>query len=134
MNKELRKEVMIKSKLKNICNRDKSDASYSADNKQRNKCTNLLRKAKRTFYNYLNPSLMLDNKTFWKTVKTFFSDKNPSNESITLIDNNLISDDSKIAETFTDFFTKAVKNLNSNTDHIGNPIEKAIPVQIMSDK
>ena len=28
VNKELRKEVMTRSNLKNICNRDKSDASY----------------------------------------------------------------------------------------------------------
>ena len=42
MTKQLRKEVMIRSKLINICNRDKSDASYFAYKKQRNKCTNLL--------------------------------------------------------------------------------------------
>ena len=58
-----------------------------------------------------------------------------SNESITLVDNNdIIFNDSKIAETFNDFFTNAVKNLNiiidpaltSNTDLIEDPIEKAI--------
>ena len=72
MNRDLRKEVVIRSNLKNICNRDKSDASYLAYKKQRNKSTYLLRKAKWTFYNNLNPSLILDNKTFWKMVKPFF--------------------------------------------------------------
>ena len=47
MNKELRKEIMIRSKLKNIFNRGKTDASFLAYKKQRNKCTTLLRKAKR---------------------------------------------------------------------------------------
>ena len=103
--------------------------------KQRNKCTTLLRKAKQVFYRKLNPSLITDNKKFWKTVKPFFSDKKPSREGITLFDNNdIISDDSKIAETFNIFFTNAVRNLNisidpaltSNADHVEDPINKAI--------
>ena len=66
--------------------------------------------------------------------KTLFSDKKPSNEGITLFDNNdIISDDSKIAETFNIFFTNAVKNLNisiapalpSNADHVEDAINKA---------
>ena len=69
MTKQLQKEVMIRSNLKNICNRDKSDAFYLAYKKQRNKCTNLLRKAKRTFYNNLNPSLR---KLFGKLSSPFF--------------------------------------------------------------
>ena len=67
--------------------------------------------------------------------QALFSYKRPSNESITQVDNNdIISDDSKIAEAFNDFFTNAVKNLNiiidraliSNTDHIEDLIGKAI--------
>ena len=111
------------------------DASFLAYKKQRNKCTTLLRKAKRVFYRNFNPSLITDNKKFWKTVKPFFSDKKTSNEGMGLFDNNdIISDDSKIAETFNIFFTNAVKNLNisidpaltSNTDHVEDPINKAI--------
>ena len=94
MNKELRKEIMMRSKLKNICNRKNTDASYLAYKKQRNKCTHLLRKAKRVFYSNLNPSSISDNKKFWKIVKPFFSDKKPSNDRITLVENNdIISDD-----------------------------------------
>ena len=98
---------MFRSKLKNIYNKKKTLASYIAYKKQRNNCTNLFRKAKRDFYNNLNPSLISDNKKFWKTVKPFFSDKKLSGESITLVDNNnIIYDDTNIAETFKDFFTK----------------------------
>ena len=49
MNKELRKEVMIKSNLKNICNRGKSDAFNLAYKKQRNKCTKSLKKSQKDF-------------------------------------------------------------------------------------
>ena len=103
--------------------------------KQHNKCTTLLRKAKQVFYRNLNPSLITDNKKLWKTVKPFFSDKKTSSEDITLFDNNdIISDDFKIAETFNIFFTNAVRNLNisidpvltSNADHVEDPINKAI--------
>ena len=135
MNKDLRRQIMIRSKLKNIYNREKSNASFMAYKHQRNRCTNILRNSKRAFYSNLNPSLISDNKKFWKVVKPFFSDKKPSNESITLVENNdIISDDFKIAETFGDFFSNAVKNLNihidpaltSNADHIQDPIHKAI--------
>ena len=69
-----------------------------------------------------------------ESCKALFSDKKPSNESITLVeDNEIISDDSKIAETFGDFFSNAVKNLNinidpaltSNADHIQDTINNA---------
>ena len=53
MNKELRKAVMFTSSLKNDYNKDKSDLSKLAYNKQRNKCTNLFRKAKRDYYRKL---------------------------------------------------------------------------------
>ena len=72
MNKELRKEIMIRSKLKNIFNREKTDASFLAYKKQRNKCTTLLRKAKLVFYRNLNPSLITNNKKLWKNCKTLF--------------------------------------------------------------
>ena len=117
MTKELRKEVMLRSKLKNIYNKDKSAASNRAYKKQRNICTKLFRKAKKDFYGKLNPSFTSDNKMFWKTVKPFFSDKKTSNENITLVDENkLVSEDRVVAETFNTYFVDAVKSLNINMD------------------
>ena len=135
MTKELRKEVMLRSKLKNIYNKKKSDESNKAYKRQRNLCTKLFRKEKKVFYGNLNPSLISDNKKFWNTVKPFFSDKKVSNENITLVDNNkIISDDSIVVDTFNTYFSDAVKSLNINikpefiqqTDSINDPIYKAI--------
>ena len=86
MNKELRKTVMFRSRRKNNYNKDKSDLSKLAYNKQRNKCTNLFRKAKRDYYRKLKPASVTDNKTFWKNVKPLFSDKQITCENITLVE------------------------------------------------
>ena len=56
---------------------------------------------------------MVDNKKFWKTAKSFFSDKSTNFENISLIKNgNLITDDFEIAETFNKYFQNLVTNLN----------------------
>ena len=86
MTKELRKAIMLGSRLKNVFNRDKSEESKLVYTKQRNKWTQLLRKSKRNFYSNLDPRFVSDTKTFWKTVKLFFSEKISSNENIVLIE------------------------------------------------
>ena len=58
MTKILRKEVILRSKLRNIYNKEKSDESNKAYKRQRNLCTKLVRKAKKDFYGNLNPSLI----------------------------------------------------------------------------
>ena len=135
MTKELRKAIMVRSKLKNKFNKIKTDESKLMYNKQRNKCTSLLRKTKKNYFNRLNPSVITDNKKFWKIIKPLFSEKCFTNENITLIEKNeIIEDDNKISEIFNDFFTNAVKNLNieidqnilNNVDGIKDPILKAI--------
>ena len=56
---------------------------------------------------------MQDNKKFWSTIKNEFSDKVQGNNKITLVKgNDIISDDAKVAEEFSDLFSNAVKNLN----------------------
>ena len=135
MTKELQKAIMVRSRLKNIYNRLKTKDSKLAYNKQRNICTNILRKTKKKYYSTLNPSLVNDNKTFWKVIKPLFSSKSYTKESITLVHNNeIIEDDRKISEIFNDFFSNAVKSLNIeidqnilyNVEDIKDPILKSI--------
>ena len=135
MNKELSIQVMIRSKLLNKYHKEKTYNSKVAYNKQRNVCTSLFRKAKRTYYSSLNINRITDNKKFWKTMKPFFSEKCVSKEKITLVeDNEIYEDDKRISEIFINFFSDAVKNLNIevNTDILlddqneMDPINKAI--------
>ena len=91
--------------------------SKIAYKRQRNKCTNLFRKTKRDYYGNINPCSVSDNKTFWKTVKPFFSDKPIATDNITIVDNNeIIEDDAKIAESFGEYFVNAVKDLCVKVD------------------
>ena len=64
MTKELRKAVMLRSKLRNIFNKNKTDANNASYKKQRNVCTNLFRIAKSHYYSNLNPYNITDNKKF----------------------------------------------------------------------
>ena len=48
---------------------------------------------------------IIENKKFWKTVESFFSDKSNIFANIFLIENgNLLTDDFQIAETFNKYF------------------------------
>ena len=136
MNKALTKAIMERSKLKNIFNRNPNDINETNYKKQRNYCVNLLRRVKKEYYNNLNPKNITDNKTFWNSVKPFFSDKNKSVNKITLIENGtIIDDDNNVAETFNEFFSNVVERmhitgfipepiLDNSTDLITNCIQK----------
>ena len=69
MKKDLRKAIMQRSKFRNIFYRVKTEETRIAYNKQRNFCTNLVIKTEISYFNSLNPSLVSDNKIFWKTIK-----------------------------------------------------------------
>ena len=113
MTKELRKEIMVRSKLRNAYNNKNTLLCKLAYKRQRNKCTSLLKRTKREYYKNLNPSLIADNKIFWKTVKPFFTDKVTTCDNIILLENNMICDDEKtLCDIFNDFFSNVVKNLN----------------------
>ena len=135
--KNLRKEFMKRSRLLNAYHRDHSVDRKNAYRKQRNLCTSLFKKSKKEYYSRLHPSSVSNNKKFWKSVKPLFSDKVFSTESITLVENESISDDNAgVAQEFSDFFRDAVKNLdiqnytnysdNNSFENIEDPIFKAI--------
>ena len=50
-----------------------------------------------------------DNKKFWNTVKPLFSTYGGGSQKITLVkDDNIISNDEEVAETFNKFFIDSV--------------------------
>ena len=55
----------------------------------------------------------MDNQTFWKTVKVYFSDKRSNSRQITLLENDTkLTDDKDTAKTMIFFFINITKNVN----------------------
>ena len=118
---------MNRSRLRNKFLNNPNEINKINYNKHRNYCVNLLRKEKRKYYNNIDLKFITDNKQFWKTIKPLFSDKHNISRKITLIeDDEIISNDVKVAETMNDFFSNAVDKLNikgyqtDNNSDIGN--------------
>ena len=78
-------------------------------------CVKLLKKTKRSYFSNLNTKRAVDNKKFWKTVKSSFSDKSNNFEIITLVENDSIaSDGNKVANIFNEYFNNLLEDLNLN--------------------
>ena len=135
MTKELSKEIMLRSRLRNKFLIDKTDGNHFLYTQQRNKCVALLRKTKKTYYENLDEKNVTDTKKFWKTVKPYFSDKSVKCDKINLNENGeLLKNESETTEVFNNFFSNIVKNLkipeyknlNTNTENAKDPVFRAI--------
>ena len=86
-----------------------------------------MRKAKKQYFSNLEPKLITDNKHFGNQ---FFSDKITVKEITNLTENEeILSSDTDIADTFNDYFSNVGQNLNIprensmlNTDLCINPV------------
>ena len=135
MTKELSKEIMLRSRLRNKFLTGKTDENRFLYTQQRNKCVALLRKTKKTYYENLDEKNVTDNKRFWKTVKPYLSDKSVKCGKINLNENGeLLKSESETAEVFNNFFSNIVKNLkipeyknlNANIENVKDPDFRAI--------
>ena len=135
LTKEVNKEIMTRSRLRNKFLRCRSDENKRAYNEQRNRCVKLVRSAKKAYYSNLSIKDVNGNKKFWKIVKPPFSEKVNTTENITLAENNnIISSEIEIAEKLYAFFSNIVKELNikvkedllCDVSDINDPVERAI--------
>ena len=111
MTKDLRKAIMLRSRLKNKANKTKSAEDMARFRKQRNFVVNLNRKTKKNFFANNTAS----SKNFWKAIKPYFGGKNciASKERILLVENSVItSDEQTLATQFNNFFNSVSDNLN----------------------
>ena len=100
--KKLRKEMIKKSKLKNNFKKSRNHESWCKFKTHRNYCVNLLRKSKKQYSGNINVSDITDNKSFWKSVKPYFSDKGSS---------SIITNDKVTSKTVNTFFINTAKRL-----------------------
>ena len=133
--KKLRKEIMKRSQLENIYTKALTEESLKAYTKQKNYVSRLYKKERKMFFNSLNPSVISDNRKFWKTVKPLFSNKGNYGNKIKLGENEeIIHDETKVAEELNTFFKTVVVSLDihgnpctvENVENMSDPVEKAI--------
>ena len=86
INKAISKVVMDCTRLRNMFLKNRSAENKLVYNGQKIYCVSLTHKSKRDYYNNLDNRNVTDEKLFWKTVKSFFSDKGPIRQKITLIE------------------------------------------------
>ena len=84
ISKELSKEIILRSKLRNKFLKDKTNEARTKYRKQRNISVHLLRRAKRNYYNDLDLSNVTDNGKFCKTIRPLFANKIKVKNKITL--------------------------------------------------
>ena len=62
-----------------------------------------------------------DHKKFWKTIKSYFSDKGYNQNKITIVEkNSIITDEKKIATLRNAYFINITKNLDLKSSTLSN--------------
>ena len=86
MTKDLSKQIMITSRLRNKFNEHKTTQNWNAYKAQRNQCILTKRKNIQNHFSSLCDNGGIPTKRFWESVKSFLSDKGShGNENYTLL-------------------------------------------------
>ena len=133
--KALRKGIHTHFDLRNRYNKNKSQDTWNAFKRQRNRCIKMLHNANFGYYKTLDIKCLTDNRKFWITVKLFFSDKIQAPLNIALLENEiLVTDDKEEAEIFKEYLVNITGSLRTfqpkdalqNIDGIHDLIEIAV--------
>ena len=84
MTKQLSKEVMKRSRLRNNFLRSRTEENKILYNRQRNYCVPLSQKSKKGYYENLKIKNVTDNKLVWKSVKPLLPDKSRIRDRINI--------------------------------------------------
>ena len=134
MNKTLKKEISIRSRLRNIANKTGEENDIEKYKKQRNYVSSLNKKTQKEYFKDLDPNNITTSKSFYQNFKPFFSSKYTHSEKIILVENEqILSDETSVAECLNDYITNVTDKLdikewptNASTDSIEDPILKSI--------
>ena len=113
INKQLRKAIMIRTRLLNKLRKFNCPEDQLAYKRQRNYCVKLLKRSKKDFYDNLNVKKVTDNKHFRKTIMPNFTDKVLKEEKIVLVeDDKVITAGTDLAEIFKDHSENIVESFH----------------------
>ena len=125
MAKDLSKNIMKISQLRNKYLKTIMKENRKLYSKQRNYCVSLLRKTKKSYYKNLDERKSSDKKLYWKAVKPALSEIFNSREKINLIENGeTVQTEKETAEV--NFFDIIVKNLNISHYSDFDPIKRYV--------
>ena len=91
--KTLRKAIMRRSQLENKYRKQRARENKTLYKKQKNFCNRLYKKERAKYYANLDIKKITDNKTFWKTIKPFLSNKSTNSGKVLLSENDTILTD-----------------------------------------
>ena len=77
---ELLKAIMLRTRLRNIYLKQRTETTKVAYDQQRIKCVSILNKSKKSCFDSLDVKFVKDNKKFWKRISPLFSNKIKSKE------------------------------------------------------
>ena len=136
--KALRKVIMKRSQLEKIYFKKRTQESFKKYKKQKNYCSRLYKRERKSFFESIDSSKITYNKTFWKNIQSFFSEKRKTVNKITFVNENedILSNDKVVADEINSFFKNATKNLgiNENTYIVDNSNDITDPVNKATDK
>lgn len=142
MTKDFFKGIIKRLILRNRFLKNKSQENGMLYTQTENCCISLLKKTKIRCYKNLNETKILDNKHFWKVVKTLFSNKSISGnklkftengehvkigmKTVEIIKGQISHKTLKIYQNYQSFLNSQAKNKAKNTDVTTKDTEKQI--------
>ena len=137
MNKELRKAIYTRSRLRNKFCSSTSKENEALYKKQRNKCVSLRRKSIKKYFNNITNYEIATNKNFWNLIKLFLTNKGHLNhQDIIKFDvKKIITNETGLVEVFSNHYINIVeKSSGKKSRHVArdNNIEnKRIAIQVI---
>ena len=111
MNKELRKAIYNRSRLKNKFCKNETKENEEIYRKQRNKCVKLRKKSIKLYFSKITQNGIVTNKNFWKVIKPFLTNKGciDGNEISIVNGDEIISDEKELVKTFNEHYINIVE-------------------------
>lgn len=102
----------MKKALKNRFLKTRTDENHKAMKRQKNHTIRLYRRKLKKYAGNLDLKSLTDNRKFWDILLPLLSCKGKSFRKVTLVENEeIVADDTRIADEFSKFFTEAVSSL-----------------------
>ena len=123
MTKELSKQIMKRSKYKNLNFMWPSRENFLAYKNKKNKCNSMTKYAKKAYFRKVTAKK--GSKSFWNAIIPFFTNTGIiTNDSITLEENRVLKNDPKeTTEVFNNYYINIVETISGKRpSSFGNPI------------